>query len=208
MNKHNNRYKAYLYIGLGFIAILSFIVFIIKYVNNKSHPNSVKTAITIDTEEITIAELNYYVVSAMSYFTSYEASYNQQGYDLWNSNYQDDMTISEYIIQVSIEQAIRDSVLYQEAKAHNMTLTEDEVSSYQEQVAASWEELTDLKKKNYSLTEPLVEAIYEKKALANKYYDSIIDAANLDYEKEYDKILSTHTITKNDEMINTIIVGN
>lgn len=182
MNQKNNHHKTYYYFGLGFIAILCFIVFVVKYIDNNKNPNSIKTAITIDDESITIAELNYYVVSAMSYFTSYEASYKQQGYDIWSSKYKDDMTVSEYIMQVSLEQTIRDSVLYQEAKAHNMTLTQEEVSSYQEQVAASWDEIPKLTKKNYSLTEHVLEAIYEKKALADKYYDSIIDAANLDYE--------------------------
>lgn len=168
--------------SVGAIGILAFIYILLIALNSNDDPNAKKTAITINEDSITLAELNYYVLSAMSYFTSYEASYSQMGYDLWSSMYDDEMTISEYVLQVSIDNVVKDNVLYKEAQALGIELTTEEIQAYKDEISQVWDELTEEEKADYSINKKLLNQVYEKKALADKYYNSIIEDTGIDTE--------------------------
>ena len=180
MSKHRNYTKTFTYMVAGFLAILIFIVFLVNSLNRNENPNSKQTAITIGKTKIPITELNYYITDEMSVFAGLEPSYQQNGYNLWKSNYDDHRTIAEYILETSIEKAIQNNILYLEAKKANITLTDDEISAYKNEAAQVYQNLTQNQIENYFLTTSNLQDTLAKKALADKYHDQIIKDANID----------------------------
>ena len=180
MNKNKSYTKLFTLMVVGAIAVISVALILTKTFHINS--NTKKTAISIDDDKITVGELNFYVASAKSYFNFYEAKYIQSGYDLWTSQYNEEMTVADYVKSVSIENAIKDYILAKEALDKGLELTEDEVVAYQEELTTLLEELTDEEKETYSLSKKTLEPIYERKALADKYYNTIIEEANIDEE--------------------------
>lgn len=141
-----------------------------------------KSAIDVNDDSITTGELNYYIASAKSYFNFYEAKYIQAGYDLWSSKYDDEHTIEQYIRSVSIDTSIRDFILASEAKKIGVSLTPEEIETYKEEQASAYEQLSETDKKRYHVDHKTLDTIYERKALADKYYNQIIEDANLDFD--------------------------
>lgn len=180
MNKNKSYTKLFTFMIVGAIALIAVALILTKSFRINSDTN--KAAISINDDKITVGELNFYVASAKSYFNVYEAKYTQSGYDLWTSQYNDEMTVADYIKSVSIENSIKDYILAKEALANGLELTKDEVLAYQEELTTLLEELTDEEKETYSLDKKTLEPIYKRKALADKYYNTIIKEANLDEE--------------------------
>lgn len=182
MKKQHSYTKIFTFMIVGAIAIIALILILVKTLHIGDNSNTNKTAISINDDKITLGELNFYVVSAKSYFNFYEAKYIQAGYDLWSSQYNEEMTVADYVQSVSIENAIKDYILANEAIANGIELTKDEIAAYKEELTATLEELTEDEKETYSLNKKTLEPIYERKALADKYYDTIIEAAGIDEE--------------------------
>lgn len=182
MSKQRSYTKIFTFMVVGAIAVIALVLILIKTLHMNDNTNINKTAISINDDKITVGELNFYVVSAKSYFNYYEAKYTQSGYDLWSSQYNEEMTVADYVKNVSIENATKDFILAKEALANGITLTEDEIAAYKEDLTATLEELTEEEKETYSISKQTLEPIYERKALADKYYDTIMKEASIDEE--------------------------
>jgi len=180
MSKKTNYCKILACIIAGFLAILIFIVILVKAIGRNDHPNARRTAITVDTTDIPLNELNYYVVSNMIEFSPYETSYKQRGYDIWQSTYNNDMTIADYVLQTSIDTAVETNILCMEAKQAGISLTNEESEKAKKEAADYYEALSIGMRENFFLRKAVLETVYQKKALAQKYKDQIISDADID----------------------------
>lgn len=71
-------------------------------------------------------------------------------------------------------------ILYMAALKENMSLTDDEKSKAKKDVEEARKNLTDKQKKLKGLDEETMTSVFEKKALGDKYKQSVIDGLNID----------------------------
>ena len=132
------------------VAVLLVIVFAFIFIYNSAIPARHTTAVTIDGEKYTAAQLNYYYSSSyMSFYNNYY-SYLQYGMffdpslSLKDQMYSEDMTWREYFLESAVDNMTEVQLLNNAAAAAGFTLSAEEQAEYEETVAnieTSWQDL-------------------------------------------------------------------
>ena len=134
-----------IYTVVGIVVVL-FVAFVLFY--NSSYMVRHTTAVTIDGQEYTAAQLNYY------YSTNYMNFYNSYGNyismffntdeSLADQPYDDEMSWREYFLDGAAHDMAQVQMLVTEAEAAGFTLSEEQQAEYDEQIASletAWESL-------------------------------------------------------------------
>ena len=138
------------------VAVILVVVFAFIFFYNSVLPSRLFTAVTIDGEKYTPAQLNYYY--STSYLNFYNNYYAYISYGLFfdassplsDQMYSEDMTWREYFLQSAVDTMTQVQVLNREAEAAGYTLPAEDQEAYEaalENVETSWEDLgyTNLK---------------------------------------------------------------
>ena len=132
------------------IAVILVVVFAFIFIYNSTFPSRHTTAVTIDGQDYTVAQLNYYYSNA--YNTFYSNYYQYIAYGLFfdtstslgDQMYSEDMTWREYFLESAVNNMTQVQILNKAAEAEGYTLTEEEQAQYEEAVTnieTSWADL-------------------------------------------------------------------
>ena len=128
------------------IAVVLFVAFVLFY--NSSFMVRHTTAVTIDGQEYSAAQLNYYYSSNYMNFYNNYGSYISYFFDpdesLADQPYDENMSWREYFLNSAAQDMARIQMLVTEAEAAGFTLSEEQQAEYDEQIASigtAWESL-------------------------------------------------------------------
>ncbi len=154
--------------------------------SNKTEDGSVDTsinykkddvALTINDEELTMEEMLYYIYSYEAEIEMYQSYF---GTELWDMEAEEGKTFRDVKKEQAMDTAIRYEVLYKEAVKKNYSLTEEEIASIEEGSASIMAQMPEEQLKLTGFTEEAITAIQQKWAIAEKYYDELIDSFDID----------------------------
>lgn len=138
-------------------------------------------ALTIDGENLTMAEMLYYIYSYESqidYMDQMYQYYFNTGY--WDMEIEEGKTIRQDAKDQSIDTAIRYEVLYKEAIKNGYSLTDEEIATIKENSAAVIEQMSKEQLALTGFTEEAITEIQQKWAITDKYYEALIDSFDID----------------------------
>ena len=147
------------------VAVILVLVFAFIFIYNSSFPSRHTTAVTIDGEKYTAAQLNYYY--STSYMSFYNNYYSYISYGLFfdtstslaDQMYSEDMTWRDYFLETAVSNMTEVQVLNNAAQEAGFVLPEDHQAEYEEaleSIQTSWEEL------GYSSLEQYINMNYGK----------------------------------------------
>lgn len=114
----------------------------------------------------------------------------------------------------AIDMMIHDAVFYRMAMEEEITLDHEEKRYLANEQADFWDDLEEEQREKLSLSQDEINGYLEKMALAQKMqrqqaYVNKKEVSAYDAEgEEYEKILTAHTVWKNEELIDRIDFGN
>ena len=132
------------------VAAILVIVFAFIFIYNSALPSRHTTAVTIDGEKYTVAQLNYYY--STSYISFYNQYYSYISYGMFfdtsqslkDQNYTTDMSWREFFLQSAVDNMTEVQLLNEAAEAEGFTLSEEDQAAYEEAVAGietNWADL-------------------------------------------------------------------
>ena len=142
-----------------------------------------KLAAKVGEEKVYQDEMMYYVQQEEQQASMMDGIYKQiYGTSYWEYQTEDGVSGRERT-QTSIEeQMVMDEILFQEAKAAKMSLTEEENASAKEEAKTAFDTVSSSVRSKYGITLEKYENICKKRALADKYKKELI--AGFDIDKE------------------------
>lgn len=168
--------------------------------------------ITLDNKKLYLDDLIYYI-----YMQESQANMMQQYFGNWDwdAAYDEEKTMREAISEQILDQAIRDELLYEEAKKEGLTLTEEDeeaINSSIEEITASF---TSKKRNKLGLTKSNLKSILTKLSLAQQYQEKKSEEFEVDEqairgeidEKDYEEykvntiFISTETTNEDGESV-------
>jgi parvulin-like peptidyl-prolyl isomerase len=204
------------------VAIVLVVVFAFIFLYNSAIPSKHLTAVSINGEDYTVAQLNYYYSSSyMSFYNNYYY-YVLSGYffdtseSLSNQAYSDDMSWRDYFLDSAVNSMTEIQLLNEQAEAAGFTLSEEDEAAYAESVESiesSWEDYGYSSLKQYlninygkGVTMDLVKQELYRTYVASAYsqyvYDNYeyttqeLDAYYAEHADEYDMIsYAYYTVT-------------
>lgn len=129
------------------VAIVLVLVFAFIFIYNSAWPSRTFTAVTIDGQEYTAAEVNYHYSAAYLNFYSTYGAYVESGLffdntqSLADQEYAEDMSWRDYFMETAIDSMTEIQLLNQAAEDAGFVLPEDYQAQYDEAVASfqnSW----------------------------------------------------------------------
>lgn len=123
------------------VAAILVIVFAFIFIYNSALPSRHATAVTIDGEKYTVAQLNYYY--STSYISFYNNYYSYISYGMFfdpstslkDQMYTVDMSWRDYFLQAAVDNMTEVQILNKAAEAEGFTLSEEDQAAYEEAVA-------------------------------------------------------------------------
>lgn len=181
-------------------------------IDNTKQANSEKLLLTIGDKKIYMDEALFYIY-AMEYQGSYYDMMYQMYYGTgyWDMEIDSGVTVRQKAKEQVIDSIIQTEVLYNEAIKDGYKLTEEELTTQEENVKAIMEEFSDSVIDRIGITEKVVETVENKLAIVAKYqadkiesFDiddkAIKDSINKDDYKEYNtKCIYANTQTTDEE---------
>lgn len=138
-------------------------------------------ALTVDGENLTMAEMLYYIYSYESqidYMDQMYQYYFNTGY--WDMEIEEGKTVRQDAKDQSMDTAIRYEILYREAVKNNYSLTDEEIATIKENSSSVIEQMSDEQIKLTGFTEEAITEIQQKWAITDKYYEDLIDSFDID----------------------------
>ena len=194
-------------ITYSLVAVLLVVFFAFIFIYNSSWPSRHTTAVTIDGQDYTVAQLNYYYAANYMNFYSNYSTYIDYGMffdpdtSLAEQEYADGMTWRQYFLDSAAQDMAQIQMLNDQAEADGFTLSEEQQAAYDEEVEAletSWKDLgyTNLKQylnMNYGkgVDEQLVKQELYRTYVASAYSQSIYEGYEYD-ESELDDYYAEH----------------
>ena len=132
------------------VAVILVIFFAFIFTYNSTFPTRHTTAVTIDGEEYTAAQLNYYYSNAYTNFYNNYGAYISYGLffdtstSLGDQMYAEDVTWRDFFIQSAVDNMTQIQILNDAAEAAGFTLSEEDQASYEstiESLENSWADL-------------------------------------------------------------------
>lgn len=138
--------------------------------------------LTVDGQEITLAECAYYVASG-------ELTVEEQAlvYDYHNPQSYWNLHINGEFVKVAakrsvLDRVVHDEIFYRQAMEEGLTLTEEERQAVRTRQEDFWMDLTEEQRDRLGVSREEMDAAIDKAALAEKYQNKIAAANNSDYE--------------------------
>ena len=147
------------------VAVVLVVLFAFIFIYNSAFPSRHTTAVTIDGEKYTVAQLNYYYSNSYISFYNNYGSYISYGMffdttqSLADQMYTEDMTWRDYFLQSAVDNMTEIQILNKAAEAEGFTLSAEDQASYEEAIASietSWSDL------GYSSLEQYINLNYGK----------------------------------------------
>lgn len=197
------------------IAVVIVLILAFVFIYNSVLPSRLLTAVEINGEKYTVAQLNYYYSVSYNNLYNYYYYYFMLGYGPFSTDekldqqqYTEDMTWHDYFLESAVESIKQIQMLCEEAEAAGHTMTEAEQAEYEEAclsiendwVDYGYENLKQFLSLTYGkgVTLKLVEQEMYRAYLASSYsqylYDGYeyetdeLDAYYTEHEEEYDKL--------------------
>lgn len=137
-------------IQYSIVAAILVVVFAFIFIYNSALPSRHTTAVNIDGEKYTVAQLNYYY--STSYISFYNNYYNYIAYGMFfdtsqslkDQMYSTDMTWRDYFLQSAVDSMTEVQILNKAAEADGFTLSEEDQAAYEDAVASietGWSDL-------------------------------------------------------------------
>ena len=132
------------------VAVVLVVFFAFIFIYNSAWPSRHTTAVTINGQDYTVAQLNYYYSN--SYMTFYNNYYSyvsmglffDPGASLKDQEYYDGMSWRDYFLQAAVDDMTQIQMLNDEAAAAGFTLSDEDQAAYESAVAdmeTGWEAL-------------------------------------------------------------------
>ena len=137
-------------IQYSIVAAILVVVFAFIFIYNSALPSRHTTAVTIDGEKYTVAQLNYYYSTNYNSFYNNYYSYISYGMffdtsqSLKDQMYTVDMSWRDYFLQAAVDNMTEVQILNKAAEEAGFTLSEEDQASYEDAVASietSWSDL-------------------------------------------------------------------
>ena len=201
-------------IQYSIVAAILVIVFAFIFIYNSALPSRHTTAVTIDGEKYTVAQLNYYY--STSYISFYNNYYDYISYGMFfdtskslkDQMYTVDMSWRDYFLQSAVDSMTEVQILNKAAEEAGFTLSEEDQAAYEEAVASietNWSSLGYSSLKQYlnmnygkgvdmDLVKQEMYRTYVASAYSQYLYDSYdysveeLDAYYAEHADEYDSI--------------------
>ena len=132
------------------VAVILVVFFAFIFIYNSTFPSRHTTAVTIDGEKYSVAQLNYYYSNSyMNFYNSYSAylSYGlffDPSASLADQMYDETTTWRDFFLDSAVQNMTQIQVLNKAADAAGYTLSEEDEAAYEEAVASietGWEDL-------------------------------------------------------------------
>ncbi len=132
------------------VGVLLVIFFAFIFIYNSTYPARHTTAVTIDGEKFTVADLNYHYSTSFNSFYNNYGSYISYGLffdtnqSLADQMYMEDMSWREYFLNDAVQEMTQVKILYDAATEAGYTLSEEEQAAFDESIAqleTGWESL-------------------------------------------------------------------
>ncbi len=139
-------------------------------------------AVTVGDNKIYLNEMMYYIYSMETLYTQY------YGNSFWDMEYSEDQTMSEYVKQNIMDNAVMYDILYSKAVDADYTLTDEEktqIESYSDQILSN---ISDEQLTITGFTKDSLSKVQEKISLAMKYHDELIEGYDIDDQAITDTI--------------------
>ena len=154
-----------------------------------------KVVVTVDKEKFTMSDMMYPIYEMESQYSSYNEMYlAAMGTSFWDSDYQgsegtgsSDVTNSIGLKQEILNREVQYEILSKLAEKDKMKLSEDEKKEAEKNAEEALEGLSWFQKFQLDFSKKKLVALFEKRALAEKYHDSKQEELNKDV-KEADAI--------------------
>lgn len=176
----------------AFAAALVLVIAIVLWEN--LHP---RVIFTVNGEKIYLSDMMtdiYMTESTGQYMDSlYKQNYGSQA-SYWDAESNDGMTYGEILKDNTLESCMQREMLYKEAVEAGYTLTEEEVTTCDENTTSLYDQLTSAVKNKTGLNKDKIRKYYEKKTLADRYKEDWIDSFDIDDEQ----LIADAGITKED----------
>ena len=171
------------------VALVIFFAFIFIY--NSAWPSQHMTAVTINDQDYTVAQLNYYYSSNYMTFYNNYAQYINYGMffdpneSLADQEYAEGTTWRQYFLNAAIDDMTQIQMLCDKAEEEGFTLSDEQQAAYDEEMEAlqtSWEDLGYQNLQQYlnmnygkGVTLELVQQEMYRTHLASAYSQSVYD---------------------------------
>ena len=132
------------------VAVVLVVFFAFIFIYNSSWPSRHTTAVTIDGQDYTVAQLNYYYSNSyMTFYNNYYSYVNMGMFfdpstSLKDQEYYDGMSWREYFLQTAVDDMTQIQMLNTEAAAAGFTLSDEDQAAYEAAIAdmeTNWEYL-------------------------------------------------------------------
>lgn len=136
----------------------------------------------------------YMTESTGQYMDSlYKQNYGA-GASYWDAESNDGLTYGEILKDNTLESCMQREMMYKEAVEAGYTLTEEEVTTCDENTTSLYDQLTSAVKNKTGLNKDKIRKYYEKMTLADRYKQDWIDTFDIDD----DQLIADAGITKED----------
>ena len=169
------------------VALVIFFAFIFIY--NSAWPSQHLTAVTVNDQDYTVAQLNYYYSAAyMTFYSNYSQYVNYGMFfdpneSLGDQEYADGTTWRQFFLDTAVDNMTQIQMLCDQADAAGFTMTDEQQADYEaevETIRTGWEDLNYENLQQYlnlnygkGVTIELVEQELYKAHLAAAYSDSV-----------------------------------
>lgn len=137
------------------------------------------------TNTVNMTETMYDIYATETQYNAYESIYTQMyGTTFWEAEGMDKMgRTGAQVAKKGVMQTLKQrEILYMEALKNNLSLTDEEKKTVEENVKSARENMTDGQKKLAGLDEGTIQEVMEKQALADKYKENVIAGLGIDEE--------------------------
>lgn len=142
-----------------------------------------KVVVTVNDSKIPLSEALYYVLIMEQQYDQYDQMYQMlSGTSYWEMEYEDGILIKDKVKEDTMNIITMYDILYQEA-LKTITLTEEDTKENESNTESIWNTLTEEQKEVLQTTKEELLELQNKLALAEKYYDKVVEEANIDEEK-------------------------
>lgn len=142
-----------------------------------------KVVATVNDSKIPLSEALYYVLIMEQQYDQYDQMYQMlSGTSYWEMEYEDGILIKDKVKEDTMNIITMYDILYQEA-LKTITLTEEDTKENESNTESIWNTLTEEQKEVLQTTKEELLELQNKLALAEKYYDKVVEEANIDEEK-------------------------
>lgn len=175
----------------GIVAAVVVVVFAFIFLFNSALPSRNLTGVTIDGQDYSVAQLNYYYSNSYQNFYSTYYQYLQYGLffdtsvSLGDQQYSEDMTWREYFLEQALENMKQVQALCEAGEAAGFELDEEHQAEYDEAVASletSWQS------NGYSSLKQFLNLVYGKgvdeQMVKDEMYRSVYASAYAEYVYE------------------------